>query len=91
MITKKCFKVKPLFYVFFFQMEIAFLIIAYNFHRWIESRRQDDNAEGLWRVHDKLYDLTDFIKLHPGGSDWIQLTKVLNTNSIKNVFHNTFD
>lgn len=22
-----------------------------------------------------LYDLTDFIKIHPGGSDWIKLTK----------------
>lgn len=39
-------------------------------------RRNDDNAEGLWRVHDGLYDLTNFIELHPGGEDWIRLTKV---------------
>lgn len=29
----------------------------------------------MWRVHDKLYDLTDFIERHPGGSEWISLTK----------------
>lgn len=40
------------------------------------SRRNDDNAEGLWRVHDKLYDLNDFIGQHPGGSDWLNFTKV---------------
>lgn len=43
--------------------------------RWLDGKRIDDNAEGLWRVHDKLYDLTDFIKRHPGGSDWIKITK----------------
>lgn len=69
-------------------MEIAFLMIACNFHRWIESRRQDDNAEGLWRVHDKLYDLTEFIRLHPGGSDWIQLTKVLYSHFATNQMQN---
>lgn len=44
--------------------------------RWMQSRKRDDNAEGLWRVHDTLYDLTEFIDLHPGGADWIKLTKV---------------
>lgn len=43
----------------------------------MQSRQQDDNAEGLWRVHDTLYDLTDFINWHPGGADWIRLTKVM--------------
>jgi hypothetical protein len=43
--------------------------------KWIEGKRLDDNAEGLWRVHDKLYDLSKFIKNHPGGSDWIEMTK----------------
>lgn len=47
------------------------------FHRWMKSRTQDDNAEGLWRVHDSLYDLTEFINWHPGGADWIRLTKVI--------------
>lgn len=43
--------------------------------RWLDGRRLDDNAEGLWRVHDKLYDLTDFIHRHPGGAEWLQTTK----------------
>lgn len=29
----------------------------------------------MWRVHDKLYDLTDFINHHPGGSHWLQITR----------------
>lgn len=43
----------------------------------MKSKQLDDNAEGLWRVHDTLYDLTDFVKLHPGGMDWITMTKVV--------------
>lgn len=52
----------------------CFTIASY---RWMQSRQQDDNAEGLWRVHDTLYDLTEFINWHPGGRDWIELTKVI--------------
>lgn len=36
----------------------------------------DDGAEGLWRIHDKLCDLTKFIKQHAGGEEWLELTKV---------------
>jgi cytochrome b involved in lipid metabolism len=43
--------------------------------KWLDGKRIDDNAEGLWRVHDKLYDLSDFVERHPGGKDWISLTK----------------
>lgn len=43
--------------------------------RWLEGKRIDDNAEGLWRVHDKLYDLTSFVEKHPGGAEWLSLTK----------------
>lgn len=42
--------------------------------RWLEGKRLTDNAEGLWRVHDKIYDLSKFMKLHPGGSEWLELT-----------------
>ncbi|XP_049801997.1 cytochrome b5-related protein-like [Schistocerca nitens] len=42
---------------------------------WLQGRREDDGAEGLWRVHDRLYDLAGWEKSHPGGSDWITLTK----------------
>jgi hypothetical protein len=45
--------------------------------RWLEGRQEDDNAEGYWRIHDKLYNLSDFIESHPGGSEWIALTKVI--------------
>lgn len=46
-----------------------------NSQMWIEGKRLDDNAEGLWRVHDKLYDLTSFIESHPGGEEWLEMTK----------------
>lgn len=42
----------------------------------MHGRRADDNAEGLWRVHDKLYDLTAFVDNHPGGREWLTLTEV---------------
>lgn len=47
-----------------------------NVDLWLRDRGKDDGAEGLWRVHDKLYDLTEFILSHPGGEDWIKQTKV---------------
>lgn len=46
---------------------------------WLASKRDEDNAEGLWRVHDVLYDLTDFVDQHPGGSDWLIFTKVFSS------------
>lgn len=42
---------------------------------YLDSRREDDGAEGLWRVHDKLYDLTTFVDKHPGGAHWLRRTK----------------
>lgn len=45
--------------------------------KWLAGRRKDDNAEGLWRVHDKLYDLKSFYDNHPGGRDWLTISKVL--------------
>lgn len=42
---------------------------------WLDSKRDDDNVEdGLWRINNTLYDLSDFIRKHPGGSDWIKMT-----------------
>lgn len=36
----------------------------------------DDNTEnGLWRIKNTLYDLDGFIEKHPGGADWIRMTK----------------
>lgn len=46
------------------------------FQRWLDAKRDDDNVEdGLWRIHNTLYDLTDFISSHPGGPDWLRMTK----------------
>ncbi|XP_011883430.1 PREDICTED: cytochrome b5-related protein-like [Vollenhovia emeryi] len=42
---------------------------------FLEARRKIDGAEGLWRIKNKLYDLETFAKSHPGGSEWIRLTK----------------
>ncbi|CAH2010246.1 unnamed protein product [Acanthoscelides obtectus] len=47
----------------------------HNGHMWLESKRIDDGAEGLWRIHDQLYDFSDFVHDHPGGKDWLRLTK----------------
>lgn len=43
--------------------------------RWLDGKRIDDNAEGLWRVHDKLYDFSKFIQFHPGGASWLETTE----------------
>ncbi|XP_053603768.1 cytochrome b5-related protein-like isoform X2 [Plodia interpunctella] len=43
--------------------------------QWLKGKRLQDGAEGLWRIHDNLYDLTPFIEKHPGGSQWILYTK----------------
>lgn len=42
----------------------------------MDSKREDDHVEGgLWRIHNTLYDLTDFIDKHPGGPSWLTMTK----------------
>jgi hypothetical protein len=53
---------------------LTFWFIFFIFS-WIEEKKVIDNAEGLWRVHDKIYDLNDFISKHPGGSEWLEMTK----------------
>ncbi|BFF94378.1 cytochrome b5-related protein [Drosophila madeirensis] len=42
---------------------------------WLKGKHLDDGAEGLWRINDKLYDLSDFAKRHPGGAYWIECTR----------------
>ncbi|XP_049870170.1 cytochrome b5-related protein-like [Pectinophora gossypiella] len=44
-------------------------------YQWLKGKQTQDGAEGLWRVHDKLYDLTSFVASHPGGSDWLEVSK----------------
>jgi len=44
--------------------------------RWLKFKAQDDNiGPGLWRIHDGLYDLRDFVEKHPGGAEWISMTE----------------
>jgi len=44
-------------------------------HRWLRAKIKDDDCGGLWRVGDQLYDLSKFEKIHPGGAEWISMTK----------------
>ncbi|KAJ6639502.1 Cytochrome b5-related protein, partial [Pseudolycoriella hygida] len=46
-----------------------------NIFDWLRVKRHDDNIGNYWRVHDKLYDLNDFLPKHPGGRDWLEFTK----------------
>ena len=43
--------------------------------QWIRGKKLDDECGDLWRVHDKLYDLTHFIDSHPGGKMWLETTR----------------
>lgn len=62
------------------------------FDRWLETKRDDDNVEdGLWRIRDTLYDLTDFILKHPGGPDWLNLTKGHDITEAFITHHVSFD
>ncbi|KAK5641848.1 hypothetical protein RI129_010395 [Pyrocoelia pectoralis] len=54
---------------------------------WLSGKREDDDAEGLWRIHDDLYDVSDFIEKHPGGSSWLQLTKGTDITEAFEVHH----
>ncbi|KAF0305634.1 Cytochrome b5-related protein [Amphibalanus amphitrite] len=42
---------------------------------WLEDKRKIDGAAGLWRVHDELYDLSEFAERHPGGRFWLDITR----------------
>lgn len=47
-----------------------------NPDNWLKEKQDTDGAEGLWRIDNELYDFSEFINKHPGGRDWILLTKV---------------
>ena len=42
---------------------------------WLRGRRLDDGYGALWRVRDGLYDLDAFASRHPGGSQWLRVTR----------------
>uniref|UniRef100_V5GUE1 Cytochrome b5-related protein n=1 Tax=Anoplophora glabripennis TaxID=217634 RepID=V5GUE1_ANOGL len=56
---------------------------------WLNEKQDTDGAEGLWRIHDGIYDLQDFIEKHPGGSDWISITKGTDITEAFEVHHLT--
>ncbi|KAH0944819.1 hypothetical protein HN011_001180 [Eciton burchellii] len=56
---------------------------------FLEARRQIDGAEGLWRIGNKLYDLETFVKMHPGGAEWIRLTKGTDITELFETHHLT--
>lgn len=42
---------------------------------WLAAKKRDDNVgDGLWRIHDDLYDLRPFVAMHPGGRSWLTAT-----------------
>ena len=38
----------------------------YNPLGWLKSKAVDDDCENLWRIHNSLYDLGQWINKHPG-------------------------
>ncbi|KAL7631277.1 UNVERIFIED_CONTAM: hypothetical protein RMT77_018411 [Armadillidium vulgare] len=42
---------------------------------WLEGKREDDGVYPYWRIHDKLYDLSEFVDSHPGGTFWLKETQ----------------
>ena len=43
---------------------------------WLKDKARHDQVDGgLWRVHDKIYDLTPFLDSHPGGAHWLSRTQ----------------
>lgn len=42
---------------------------------FLEGRKQIDGAKNLWRINNRLYNLDEFINNHPGGAEWITLTR----------------
>lgn len=43
---------------------------------WLQDKQDTDGADGLWRIENELYDFSSYINSHPGGQDWLSMTKV---------------
>lgn len=55
--------------------------------QWIRGRILDEDYGQYWRVHDKLYDLKDFIKSHPGGQQWLEVTRGMDVTEVFEASH----
>lgn len=61
-------------------------------YEYLDNKRIDDGIPGhLWRVHDKLYDLGDFVEKHPGGAQWIALMKGTDITELFEIHHLDID
>jgi len=59
-----------------------------NAQKWVEMRRNEDNIDpNLWRIHDGLYNLNPFISHHPGGPQWLEVTKGTDITEAFEVAH----
>ena len=38
----------------------------YNPLGWLKAKAVDDKCENLWRIHNSLYDLSQWVNKHPG-------------------------
>ncbi|XP_075150024.1 cytochrome b5-related [Haematobia irritans] len=56
-------------------------------HSWLKGKCEDDEAEGLWRIYDGIYDFTHFIHKHPGGPFWLKATKGTDITEIFEAHH----
>ncbi|KAF7998118.1 hypothetical protein HCN44_009516 [Aphidius gifuensis] len=54
---------------------------------FLEGRKQVDGAENLWRINNRLYNLDEFINNHPGGAQWISLTKGTDITELFETHH----
>jgi len=55
--------------------------------QWLKAKRINDECEGLWRIHDDLYDLTGWEKHHPGGRNWLDLTRGTDCTEAFETYH----
>ena len=50
---------------------------------WLKGKATDDDiGPGLWRVHDKLYNLSKFAERHPGGKQVQEQNNVFSEEQI---------
>ena len=55
---------------------------------WLKLKNEFDKIDpNLWRIRDDLYNFEDFAKRHPGGPDWIEMTRGTDITEAFEVAH----
>lgn len=60
---------------------------------WMQEKKERDaqlwgcDTSDYWIIENKLYDLTDFIPRHPGGKEWLIMTKGQDVTELFIVHH----